>query len=91
MIANAILFLIGGWLGTFSAIYSVFNVPDIVANPSVVSGIAAATGYLNVAYSFLPLTVSAIVISFGVLVGFEAALIAYRVVKWGYSKIPGIT
>ena len=91
MISNAILFLIGGWVGTFSLIYNLFDVPDVTTSPSVVSGLSAAAGYLNVSYSVMPITTVSILGCFSILIVFEASLIAYRLIKWGYSKIPGIS
>jgi len=71
MIANAILYLIAGWVGTFGL--TLFAFSDVQANPSIVSGIAAAAGYLNVCYNVLPHTTTAVLACFGILAAFEVS------------------
>lgn len=89
MLTNALLYLIAGWVGTFGL--TLFAFGDISANSSVVSAISTAQGYLHVAYNVLPSTTTAVIACFGVLIAFEISLTVYRLIKWGYSKIPGIT
>lgn len=91
MLANAILFLIIGWEGILAALINLGGFQGVTPNASIVAAVATAGGYLNIVYSILPATTIVLLGALGVLLVFEGGLGAYKVLKWGYSKIPGIT
>lgn len=89
MISNAILFLIAGWEGILGTLVSGFS--DVAPSSFIVNGVSTANGYVAVSYATLPNTTVAILVSLAILLVFEGGFAAYKLLKWGYSKIPGIT
>jgi len=89
MISNAILFLIAGWEGILGTLVSGFS--DVTPNTSIVAGVSTASGYIAVWYAILPRTTVVVLGTLTGLLVFEGGYAAYKLLKWGYSKIPGIT
>jgi len=59
---------------------------------TIATAITAVNGYLAVVYGFLPLTMTAILAALGVIFSIEALLILpYKMAKWVWKKIPGIS
>ena len=91
MLANAVLLLILGWETILANLINFAGFSDVTPNASIVAAVSTAGGYLNVVYSILPSTTIVLLGALGVLLVFEGDLAAYKVLKWGYTKIPGIT
>lgn len=91
MISNAVLFLISGWEGILASLITAGGFQDVAPNTSIVAGVSTASGYVGVSYSVLPITTVAILAVLVPLLLFESGYGAYKILKWGYSKIPGIT
>jgi len=89
MISNAILYVIYFFVSGIGLLLS--NTSDVTANASLTAGVSSASGYLGVAYAIMPGTTVSLLVCLGVLLVFELALATYKIVKWGYQKIPGIT
>ena len=91
MISNGVLFLIVGWEGILAGLINIAGFANVTPNDSIVSAVSTAGGYLNVVYQPLPATTIVLLGALAVLLVFEGGLAAYKVLKWGYSKVPGIT
>jgi hypothetical protein len=90
MITNAILFLVYIWVDGIALLLS--SAHDVTPTPWIVSSVTTTAGYLNLLWSIMPYTIAAIV--GGALVSilaFELILATYKLIKWGYQKIPGIS
>jgi len=51
---------------------------------------ASQTGILANAYAIVPVTTLALLTALGSVLTFAAGYLLYTVIRWGYSKIPGI-
>jgi len=91
MISNAILYLVYVWLSGIAGLITAAGFSDVVPNTSIVSGVSTAGGYLHVAYNVMPGTTVVLLACVVLLLVFEGGLASYKLIKWGYQKIPGIT
>jgi len=91
MLANAILFIIGGWEGILAGMINLAGWQDVQPNASIVASVSVASGYLHIPYAILPATTLVLLGCLAVLLVFEGGLASYKILKWGYTKIPGIT
>jgi hypothetical protein len=81
-----ILFFSSILLGLLSPL---FLLTDVASNSSIVAAIVVANGYIS-AVPF-PYFVLSLLSSLSFLVVFEAAYGTYKVVRWVYKKIPGVS
>jgi hypothetical protein len=88
MISNAILSLLTDWI---IGVMKLFGNTIVTPNPWFTNSVSTTNTYIAIVYGIIPLTIIALLVALGILIVFELAYGAYRVVKWGYTKIPGIT
>ncbi len=62
---------------------------DVQANNAISSGITAMATYYNSLDEYLPITTLVAIIAFDLI--FELSVFIYKLVRWGYQKVPGIT
>ena len=89
MITYYFLYLCTGLLAGFAAPISLL--PDASIPSNITGWIAAVGGYIATATKILPLTLAAIFIVVGMMVVVENADGIFKVAKWIYTKIPGIS
>lgn len=88
MLVKFILYLLYGALNVITFPLRVF---DDVANPGFITdAVSSAVDYISFGYSILPLAVSALLLTWGAFLAFEAGIFAYKGLIWIIKKIPGI-
>jgi hypothetical protein len=66
------------------------SLPDVSLPANLAAAITASSTMLSVFYQIVPFTLTALAGILGALIVFELAIWSYKLVKWVYSKIPGI-
>ena len=86
MITTAILYLVIAfiWLVTLP----LRLLPDVVLPSNIADSITMAGNYLHIINGVVP--VPTLVIIIGAMAVIEAAIWIYKLIKWAYTKIPGI-
>lgn len=80
------------WTGILNGIAAtIYALPDATIPTQFSAWLATTGGYLAIATKFLPLTIAALLIAIGMMLAVENADGIFKVVKWVYSKIPGIS
>jgi hypothetical protein len=87
MISNGILFLIHVLLAFI--VQHVLPAGSVASNSALTSAITTTGGYFVAISDFFPNT--AIFAATAAVFVFELFYAGYKVVRWGYQKIPGIT
>lgn len=87
MILNALLLIVHGLLGFIAALVS--TQPVVLPDTNMVAAVSTANGYIAAVKDFIPN--GTILAATAFLLFFELAYAGYKVVRWGYQKIPGIT
>lgn len=88
MITSTFLFLL---YGVIFIITAPLRVLPNVSLPAFLSGtISSISSYISTGYSWFPITVTAILSSWGIYIGIEAAIFLYKGFMWVIKKIPGI-
>lgn len=87
MIISIILQLILSAL--FVVITPVMLLPDVSLNSAVPTAIVAASNYLALINQIVPLTILFIV--FGSVLVVENTHFGYKLIRWIYQKIPGVS
>lgn len=64
---------------------------DVSLTSGIAPGIVFAAGSLGLFYQFVPAVLIALGAIMVGMIGFELAIFSYKMVKWIYTKIPGIT
>lgn len=62
--------------------------PDVTLSSNVTSAITSAGNYLSIVNSVVP--VSSLVAIILLMVSIDTGIFTYKIVKWLYTKIPGI-
>lgn len=62
---------------------------DVVPNPSIAYAFSQMTGYYSALNSYLPVDTILLIVAFDLV--FEGSYLAYKLIRWAYSKVPGIT
>ncbi len=65
--------------------------PDAVLDPSVAAGISNIAGFVGLVWKFFPITLSALVASIVIIVIAENWVLTYKIIRWVYHKIPGVS
>lgn len=86
MITDALLNLIYFFVSGIVLIFSAFG--DVTVSASITSGIEAIKPYYIALEGILPIATILSIIAFDVV--FEGSLLLYRLIRWGYQKVPGI-
>lgn len=84
LILAFIYYFLYGILGPFLLL------PDVALPESFTSAISTATHYLGIVNSILPLTTVALSAGIGIFLAIEIGINTFKIVKWVYTKIPGI-
>ena len=87
MITDAILNLVHFFVQGIVLIFALLG--DVTVSPSITAGIEAIKPYYMAIDPIFPIGVVVGIIAFDVI--FEAALLLYRLVRWGYQKVPGVS
>jgi hypothetical protein len=67
------------------------NLPNATLPDGVISWITTTGGYLALAGHVMPATIAALVVVIGMVLVIKNADGIFKVVKWIYTKIPGIS
>jgi len=87
MITQGLLFVLYAFL--FVVTSPLRLAADVTSNSTIVSSIVTANGYLNsIPFAY---TLASILGALAVLTAFEVAYYGYKIIRWVYQKIPGIT
>ena len=84
MITSAFLFAIIGVVNFF-----VGFLPIATANSAIGTAMVAASGYVSSIGAVFPVLTLMAIVSF--ILVFDGFWLLYQLVRWAYSKIPGIT
>lgn len=87
MILDAIYYIIASVLRLITA--PLRSLPDVWLPDWLYYGMANASSYVNALSYVLP--VSTIKTIFVLYIGLEATYLTYKVIRWCYRKIPGVT
>jgi len=89
MITYLIILLFLGLAAIF--VSPLYLLPDVSLDPNVATSIATVGGYLWTIWSVLPGTVVSLLAIVALVVAIETHVISYKVIKWIYNKIPGVS
>ena len=89
MITYWLLYFFTGALNGLAA--PLYALPDASIPGGLSAWLAQSGGYISIATKFMPLTIAALFIVLGMIVIVENADGIFKVVKWIYTKIPGIS
>lgn len=64
---------------------------NILPTATIASAITSAGSYLAVIYEIVPATTLALLAIFGTMLLIEFYVSTYKLIKWLYTKLPGIT
>lgn len=64
--------------------------PDVALDSGTAATIATFGHYFGMVWSAIPLTLTALFVAVGVIIGVETKIFSYKALRWVYSKIPGI-
>ena len=64
--------------------------PDVSFPTQLTTSISTAGGYIHIFSIILPTTVPTVFSIFTAFIGIEVGIFTFKLVKWVYSKIPGI-
>lgn len=82
IILNIVFLFIGGIVALFR------NFGTVTANSDIANSIAALSSYLTPLTVILPITTIIAILLFEL--AFEALYFTYKLIKWGYTKVPFI-
>lgn len=79
------------WISIIGALESpIAALPDVALPSYITTSIATVLHWLGLVWSAIPYTLSALLSAIGVIIVVENNIAIYKVVRWIYSKIPGI-
>lgn len=87
MITRFLLDLVYGFAYGLSLVVSSFG--DVPENNLITTAISAMSSYYSALNDYLPLN-TLIQIAFFLIV-YHGAVFLYKLIRWGYQKVPGIT
>lgn len=64
---------------------------NLIPTAALTTAVVAANSYIGIAYQVIPLALTAVFSFFGAVVVIEGTIGIYKLVRWVYRKIPGIT
>ena len=64
---------------------------NVLPTSAISASILAANSYIAVIGQFLPLTIGSLVLMVGALLLVEFYIGTYKLIKWVYTKIPGVS
>jgi hypothetical protein len=87
MITTAFLNIIYGFVWTISLTVSSFG--TVTSNNAITTSIVAFKTYYNSLNLYFPLDTILAIVAFDLV--FEGAVFLYKLVRWGYRKVPMIS
>lgn len=87
MITTLILNLFYGFAYGISLVVSSFG--DVSSNNAITTSITAFKTYYMSVNAYIPIDTIVTIVAFDL--AFEAVVFLYKLVRWGYQKVPGIT
>jgi hypothetical protein len=72
-------------------LYPLTFLPDATLPAAVSSGITGIAGFIGLVWRFFPLTFAALIGAVAVIVAVENYVLIYKVIRWVYQKIPGVS
>lgn len=87
MIIDALLSFLYIFVAGISALVSLFG--DVVPNPIIGVAFSTMTSYYAAINAYLPVDTLLAILAFDII--FEASYLSYKLLKWAYSKVPGVT
>lgn len=72
-------------------VYPISALPDVSLSSGIGAGLTAAAVMLGTFYQIVPWTLGALGGIISALLAFELAIWSYKIIKWIYTKIPGIS
>ena len=87
MIVNAILQIFYAFSYGISLVVSSFG--EVSTNNAVTTSVTAFKTYYMSVNAYIPIDTILAIVAFDL--AFEGAMFLYKLVRWGYQKVPGIT
>jgi len=87
MITNILLDIVYAFVSLISRVVASFG--EVSENNSITSAIVSMKDYYVSLNDYLPLDVILAIIAFSL--AFELVFFFYKLIRWGYQKIPGIS
>jgi len=87
MISGLFIDLIYGFVYAISRVVSSFG--DVSANNAITTSIVTFKTYYNSVNAYIPVDTILLIVAFDL--AFEGVYFLYKLVRWGYRKVPGIT
>lgn len=87
MITNALLNILILFLNGIIALLS--SRQDVLPNNDITNAVLTADGYYSAMNAYFPVDTILAIVTFWLL--FEFLYFGYKLIKWAYSKVPGIT
>jgi len=87
MITNLILQIFYGFSYGISLVVSSFG--EVSTNNAVTTSVTAFKTYYMSLNAYIPIDTIVTIIAFDL--AFEGAVFLYKLVRWGYQKVPGVT
>lgn len=86
MIIDALLSILSNFLNFILTFFTTQS--DVPATNAITSSIIMAATYYRSLDSFFPVTTLLLIIAFELT--FEGIYFIYKMIRWGYTKIPGV-
>ena len=86
MISDAILNLFYYFVAGIVFLLSSFG--DVAVHPNITAGIQSLASYAIALNDIFPVGTIFAIMAFVVV--FDTALLTYRLIRWGYQKVPGV-
>ena len=87
MIVDTLLEFVYVFVAGIASLVSLFG--DVVPNPTIGVAFSTMTSYYAAINAYLPVDTLLAILAFDLI--FEASYLSYKLLKWAYSKVPGIT
>lgn len=87
MITTAFLNIIYGFVWTISL--TVSSLGTVSENNAITTSIITLKTYYNALNEYLPIDTILAIVAFDLL--FETGVFLYKLIRWGYRKVPGIS
>jgi hypothetical protein len=86
MITDALLSILFAFVNLIASIFTIQA--DVPISNTLTSAITAAAGYYNAMNFIFPFSTMFAIIVFEL--SFEGIYFIYKLIRWGYNKVPGI-
>ena len=72
-------------------LYPISLLPNATLPDAVNNGITGIAGFIGLVWKFFPLTFAALIAAVVIIVAAENYILIYKIIRWVYSKIPGVS